>query len=154
MKTLCSLLFYFAFITQVSAQLNIVTFEQIADLQKVEKRPLIVFVHTDWCKYCGVMKSTTFKNIDVINTLNKKFYFVDFNAETKRHVQFNNTLYKYKSSSSTSGVHELAVELATVNKQINYPAICILNEHNEIVFQYSSFLNAKDFLQILNRIQN
>ena len=41
-------------------QLKIVPFEEIATLQQLEPRPMVIFIHTDWCRYCQGMKNTTF----------------------------------------------------------------------------------------------
>jgi hypothetical protein len=45
------------------------------------------------------------------------------------------------------------MELGTINNQISYPVLCVLNYKNEIVFQHNSFLNAKDLLLILEKIK-
>lgn len=148
---ICFIGFFFA-IPNGFAQLNLVQFEQVDSLQKVEKRNVIVFIHTDWCKYCKVMHNKTFKNENVIKLLNDKFYFIDFDAEEKRKIVFNNATFDYKPNGSSSGIHELAVQLGTINGQISYPTLCVLNEKNEIIFQYSSFLNAKDLLKILEKL--
>ncbi len=140
-------------IPQGFAQLNLVEFEQMDSLQKIEQRNTIVFIHTDWCKYCQAMKSKTFKNENVIKLLNEKFYFIDFNAEEKRKIVFNNQEFVFKPNGSNSGIHELGIELGTINKQINYPTLCVLNFKNEIIFQQSSFLNAKDLISILKEIK-
>lgn len=139
-------------IPQGFAQFNLIEFEQIASLQKLEHRNIIVFIHTDWCKYCKVMKSKTFKNNEVVNLINEKFYFVDFNAEEKRKINFNNSVFVFKPESAVSGVHELAIQLGTIDSQISYPTICILNYKNEIIFQYNSFLNAKNLIKILEKL--
>ena len=133
------------------AQLKTYRFEQIDSLQLVEKRAVIVFIHTDWCQFCQAMKAKTFKNEQVISKLNQKFYFVDFNAEEQRTIWFNNTVYKFKPSGNNVGLHELALELGTINNQISYPTLCVLNYKNEIVFQYSGFLNAKNLLHLLKK---
>lgn len=146
----CIITFFWA-IPHGFAQLNRVQFEQIDSLQTMEKRNVIVFIHTDWCKYCTVMKSKTFKNKEVIKTLNEKFYFIDFNAEKKRKIAFNHSTFAFKPNGANSGVHELATELGTIKNQISYPVLCILNSKNEIVFQHNSFLNAKDLLLILEK---
>ncbi len=65
-------------------QINEVRFEQLDSVQKTEKRPVVVFLHTSWCKYCGTMKNTTFKNDEAINVLNQKFYFISLNVEEKQ----------------------------------------------------------------------
>ena len=78
------------------SQIKIIQFEQIDSLQRIEKRNVAVFIHTDWCKYCQTMQNTTFKNDSIIKVLNNKFYFIDLNAEEKRNVIFN--------KSRTSGI--------------------------------------------------
>jgi len=59
------------------AQLHSFSFEQLDSLQEVEERPIAVFIHTDWCKYCDAMLNTTFKSEAVQISLNKSFYYVD-----------------------------------------------------------------------------
>lgn len=152
MNNLICLVFLIWTIPQGFAQLNLIEFEQIASLQKLEHRNIIVFIHADWCKYCQVMKSKTFKNQEVINILNEKFYFVDFNAEEKRKIVYNNQEFMFKPNGSNSGIHELAIELGKIDKQIRYPVLCILNTDNEIIFQYDNFLNAKDLIKILEKL--
>ena len=134
------------------AQIKSVQFEQIDSLQINEKRNIIVFIHVDWCKYCKVMLAKTFKNENVIKHINNRFYFVDFNAEEQRNILFNNTVFSFKPNGNNAGIHELAAELGTINKQISYPVLCVLNEKNEIIFQYNSFLTAKELQGILKKI--
>ena len=147
-KLICLFLLFLAF-KQGFAQINKVQFEQIDGLQITEKRNVIVFIHTDWCKYCKVMQNKTFKNENVIELINNNFYFTDFNAEEKRQIKFNNNIFSFKPNGNNSGIHELAIELGTINNQINYPILCVLNERNEIIFQYNRLLNTKDLIKIL-----
>jgi thioredoxin-related protein len=81
MKICFILVSFFWAIPQGLAQLHLAQLEQIESLQTVEKRNVIVFIHTDWCKYCKVMHDKTFKNETVIKLINDKFYFIDFDAE-------------------------------------------------------------------------
>lgn len=135
------------------AQLHSVAFEEIESLQGVEKRKTIVFIQTDWCSFCHAMKNTTFKNEEIIKELNNTFYFVDFNAEEKRAVVFNKTTFQFKPTGNNSGTHELAIALGTINKQLNFPVLCVLNSENEIVFQHSGYLNPKELKLILAKLK-
>lgn len=135
------------------AQLKRYEFEQIDSLQKVEKRNVIVFIHTNWCKYCQAMKHTTFNNnSSITKTLNEKFYFISLNAEEKRNISFNNQIFKYQPTGANTGTHELAEQLGTVKHQLNYPTLCILNAANEIIFQYPQFISAKQLKTILPKL--
>ncbi len=37
------------------------SFEELEIIFKEESRPVIIFVYTDWCKFCQIMKNTTFQ---------------------------------------------------------------------------------------------
>lgn len=126
-------------------------FEQIDSLQKTEKRPVLVFIHTDWCKYCQTMKNTTFKNESVVRLLNTKFYFIELNAEEKRNIVYNNHRFKYKPTGTTTGTNELAEQLGTVENRQAYPTLCFLNPEHEIIFQYPQYLNANALTTLLRQ---
>ncbi|QLC66924.1 thioredoxin fold domain-containing protein [Flavobacterium sp. LPB0248] len=147
------LLILFGITSTGFCQLKSSTFEEIDNLQQIQKRKTIVFIHTDWCQFCQRMKSTTFKDQEIIRKLNSDFYFIDFNAEEKRDITFNNHIFKYKPSGNNVGVHELALQLGTINNQIAYPTLCVLNEKNEIIFQYNIYVGTKEFKILLEKLK-
>lgn len=153
MKKLFLILFFFGIISTAFCQLKSRTFEAIDSLQHIQKRKIIVFIHTDWCQFCQRMKNTTFKNQEIIEKLNSDFYFADLNAEEKRDIKFNNRTFYYKPSGNNVGIHELAAQLGTSRKQIVYPVLCVLNERNEIILQYSNFISASDFKILLEKLE-
>ena len=153
MKKLLLFILFFGITSTVFCQLKSSTFEEIDSLQQVQKRKTIVFIHTDWCQFCQRMKATTFKNQEIIEKLNSDFYFIDFNAEEKRDITFAHHTFKYQPSGNNVGVHELALELGRINNQMSYPILCVLNEKNEIIFQYNNYLALKDFKTLLENLE-
>lgn len=153
MKRLFIIFFFFGITSTGFCQLKSSTFEEAESLQQTQKRKIIVFIHTNWCQFCQRMKASTFKNQEIIEKLNSNFYFIDFNAEEKGDITFNNQTFKYKPSGNNVGVHELALQLGTMNKQIVYPVLCVLNEKNEIILQYNNYLNPKDFKLLLEKLE-
>ncbi|WP_303316406.1 thioredoxin family protein [Flavivirga abyssicola] len=146
------LLYILLFTSQCGwSQLKNYTFKDLSRLK--EERPIVIFLHTDWCKYCKVMKNTTFKNEKIIEKLNERFYFISFNAEQKTSVTFQNHTFKYKSTGKKTGIHELAEALGTFESKISYPTTVVLNNKKEIVFQYPYLLKPKEFLKVLNKIE-
>ena len=136
------------------AQLHSFSFEQLDSLQEVEERPIAVFIHTDWCKYCNAMLNTTFKSEAVQISLNQSFYYVELNAENKNEIRFRNRVFKFKPTGNDLGIHELAEQLAMLNGRVNYPTMCFLNSDFEIVFQYSEFVDAGKMIEGLNELLN
>ena len=143
----------FSVIPSGFAQLNLVSFEQIDSLQNIEKRKVVIFIYTDWCQFCHAMKNTTFKNENIIKELNDNFYFIDFNAGEERTITFNEATFKFKSTDNNSRIHELALQLGTVNKQLNYPVLCVLNSANEIIFQDNNYIKPNEFKIILEKLK-
>jgi thioredoxin-related protein len=131
------------------AQTPAIRFEQLDSMQRSDKRHVVVFLHTSWCRYCSIMENTTFKNKEVLNLLHQNFYFVSLDIETKNDIFFRGYNFKYQPTGINLGVHELAKELGTINGALAYPAICILNDENEIIFQREGYISAKEFLPIL-----
>lgn len=137
---------------QSFAQIEFQNFESIEDIIKEKPKPVVVFIHTDWCMYCKSMEKTTFTNEEVIRKLNTDFYFISLNAETKEVIRFGNQDFKFIPNGPKTGVHQLALELATINNKIAYPTITILNPNYDIIFQHASFLNAKQLNKVLKKV--
>lgn len=135
------------------SQITAVKFEQLDSLQKIEKRNIAVFIHTDWCKFCQTMQNTTFKDENIIKQLNEKFYFIDLNAEEKKSIFFNGYTFKYQPTGTNTGIHELAEQLATFDKTVAYPTLCFLNANYEIIFQYNQFINSSNLNILLTRLK-
>lgn len=129
-----------------------VSFEALDSLQKQSARPIVVFLHTDWCKFCANMKNTTFQNDEVKELLNDKFYFVSFNGESKEDVKLLGNTFSYKPTGANTGVHELAEQLGTKDGEVSYPTITFLNAQYEILYQHNSFISAKNMRKTLTRL--
>ena len=154
-KELFLCLFFFGCYISSKAQLkkdslNIFTFEEVEKLQTENPKPILAFIYTDWCKFCNLMKKTTFRNSNIVKVLNRDFYVVFLNSETKNEITFLDKTFVYKPNGTNSGTHQLATELGTIDGKISYPTTIILNEKYEIDLKLNIFLNTKDFEEIVN----
>ena len=85
------------------------------------------------------MKKTTFKIKDNIKFINKNFYFIPFNGESLKNINFLGRKFKNIKSRSL-GVHQIAIELAKIDNKVTYPTIVILNSKYQIDFQKNRYL--------------
>ncbi len=156
MKFIFKLIHLFLFMTIATnmawSQLKKYSFEELESLEI--KKPTVVFLHTNWCKYCQVMEHTTFTDKKVISKLNKDYHFISFDAEQAAPITFQNHTFKYKSTGKKTGIHELAEALGTYKFKITYPTTVVLNSKKEIIFQYPSVLKPKGFLRMLEAIED
>lgn len=133
-------------------QINKIEFIQIDSLIKINTKPVLVFVHTDWCKYCLAMKQSSLKNKEVIELINKSFYFIEFNAEEKKDIIFKQKVYRYIPNGNNTGTNELTQVLAQKNGEINYPSLVFLNQSLGVIHVQSGFTTFKELIYILNKI--
>ncbi|MBC6992610.1 thioredoxin family protein [Lewinella lacunae] len=139
-------------VASLGAQPVAYRFEQVDSLQAVEARPVLVFLRTDWCRYCHRMEHTTLRDTAVVRLLNTDFYFVSFDAETEQDVQWRGHTFRFRPTGRKTGVHGLAEALGTVDGRVAYPTVCILNPAFERIFQYNGALDAAGLLRILRTV--
>ena len=152
-KSFFILLIFFWAIPSGFAQLKTYSFEEAEKLSKENPKPIVVFIHTSWCKYCKMLENSTFKNPEIITLLNDNFYFISLDAESKKEITFNNHTFKFKPKGQNTGIHELATALATIDTEVVYPTITILASDFSILFQKHSFLNAKALITVLEKMK-
>lgn len=136
------------------AQLKTHPFQEAEQLAIQNPKPIVVFIHTAWCTYCKMMDNSTFKNKEVIETLNDNYYFVPFDAESTESITFNNHTFSFQPTGTKTGIHELATALATINGQVVYPTLTILDSEKSIIFQQHSVIRTNTMLSILAEISN
>lgn len=136
------------------SQLKSHVIETIPQLQKENPKPVVVFLYADWCRYCKAMENTTLKKKGVVNQLNNNYYFVRFDGEQQEDVTLGGRTYTFKPSGNETGIHELAQALATVDGQVNYPTVVIVNEQFEILYQYAGYMRADEMEKLLKLVTN
>lgn len=131
-------------------ELKIYSFSEVEKLHKVTPKPIVVFIHAEWCKICHGMDKSTFENKKVIALLNESFYFIKLDGEEKENIYFLGKTFVFKPYGS-SGTHELALELATINKRMVYPTTTILDKEFGIVLQLDGLVNKRKMASILKK---
>ena len=94
-------------------------------VKKSEKEPRKIFidVYTSWCGWCKRMDATTFKDPKTIEYLNKKYYAVKFDAETKDTIHFKDHDFFFHPEYRSN---ELAYSL--MQGKMSYPTSLYLDE--------------------------
>lgn len=136
----------------LKAQEYSIGFEEVDGLMQAEARPLLVFLHTDWCRYCQAMKKTTFQNAEVRSLLQERYYFVSFNAEHKEDVRFWGRTFCYEPTGEETGEHQLARTL--IGKDGGYPTVVIMNPKGEVLGMHHGFLSKTTFKAVLESLAN
>lgn len=131
---------------------NWITFEQLEDSLQVKPKKVFISFHADWCVYCKKMEKTTFKNKTVISILNKKYYAVKMNAESKDTIVFEGISYVNKNfGKKRRPTHQIPLLLASrKSRPFSLPVNLILDKKFKIRERYFEYLSSKKMIEILN----
>ena len=101
--------------------------------EKLDK-PILIYMKTDWCSICKIQNYQIEKDLELKNLMEEKVYFITFNTEKyKDQIKFFGKNYSYISNGN-SGIHELAVELASDKKPV-YPGWIVIEQEGIVLFR-------------------
>ncbi|MEO9145472.1 MAG: DUF255 domain-containing protein [Ginsengibacter sp.] len=76
-------------------KINWLSVNEVNMKMKVEPRPVLIDLYTNWCYWCKVMDKKTYSDPRVVEYINKHFYAIKLNAETEDSVIWNDRSYQY-----------------------------------------------------------
>lgn len=126
------------------------TFDEVIEAQKKEKKKIFVDMYTDWCGWCKRMDATTFKDKKVVKIINENYYPVKFNAEVDKEIEFKGEKYKLIRRGKKK-YHELAVEFIKKSSRpsLSYPTFIFIDENLEIIQPIKGYKKADQMVPIL-----
>lgn len=134
-----------------SAKINWITFKEAVQLNKDgKKRKIITDVFTEWCGWCKRMDASTFNDDAIANYVNKYFWAVKLDAETKDTIVIDNIAYVNQHPNANRSTHDLALKL--LQNQMSYPSYVFINEANEAITVVPGYYNAENFMIVLRFI--
>lgn len=119
--------------TTVNKQIAWITLDQAIAKSKIDNKPIMLDVYTDWCGYCKKMDATTFQDTSVIRYINQHFYAVKINAESTNSIQYRDTVYTNSRwvEGQRATPHDFVLMLT--NNRPSYPTLVYLVESKGII---------------------
>ncbi len=145
------------------------SFTEAAKKAKKAKKPIIVDVYTTWCGPCKMMSANTFNNPKIAEYINKNYYPVKFDAETRDTVYlesfvndttFDKTgkqvvkqkpytfkFYNQYPETQKRPPHQFAISL--LDGELSYPSIVFLNGDVQRLNVIKGYHDIKQFEPIM-----
>jgi thioredoxin-related protein len=125
------------------------TWEEVQEYNKKEKRKILLDVYTDWCGWCKKMDSETFSHPQLAKYLNDNYYMVKLNAEQKEVLMYKDKEYRFVKT-NRGGYHELAEEF--LQGRMSYPSLVFLDENMNLIQPIPGYRQADDLMMISSYI--
>ena len=123
--------------------------QDISTLKDSDKKTL-VFIYTDWCKWCKEMQESSFNDPEVTSFINEHFKAIKFNGESNKNISYKDKVYTLKKENNLL-FHELTYEFNRGN--ISYPSLVFLDDDLNMIQAINGFRNKEDILKILKYIE-
>jgi len=124
------------------------SFEKAYELNKKKPRKMLVDVYTDWCGWCKKMDAETFSDPVIMEYMQKHFYSVKLNAETKDTITIDGVTFINPGRGGRRQTHQLASELLRGN--MSYPSYVFLNEKGQLLTVVQGYQASKEFESVLH----
>jgi thioredoxin-related protein len=111
------------------------------------KKKTLVFINSNWCNTCKVMKSTSFIDSTLEKYLLEQFSLVEFNPEITDTITFKGQKF-YNTQDPKLPFHQLAIALG--KNSISFPSLIILNEKQEVLDVITSYVSPRFLYDILH----
>ncbi|MCO4294380.1 DUF255 domain-containing protein [Solitalea sp. MAHUQ-68] len=131
--------------SQQKKEIKWLNIHEVEALMKNKPKKILIDVYTDWCGWCKTMDKKTYQNDDVVEIINRDFYAVKLNAETRDTITFNKKIYAYNANYKCN---EFAA--AILNGHMAYPNTIFLDEKLQLLTNLTGFINSDEFIPILN----
>ncbi len=127
-------------------KINWLTFEEALKQNEIKPKKIFIDVYTDWCGWCKELDKNTFSNPQIAEYLNKYYYPVKFNAETKQEISYKGKVYRNNGTGSRPP-HDLAIAL--LNGKLSYPSAAYLDDQSNLLTVVPGYLTPADIEPIL-----
>ena len=125
-------------------KINWITVGEAQEMFRTTPKPIIIDLYTNWCYWCKVMDKKTYNNKNVISYINKHFYAVKVNAETKETIEWSNKNYFYNPQNK---MNDFA--LYTTNGQLGFPTTIIFSQLQKEPAAIPGYMAPKEMESIL-----
>ncbi|MDR2564265.1 MAG: DUF255 domain-containing protein [Prevotellaceae bacterium] len=125
-------------------QLKWMSFEEAVAANEQNPKKIFIDVYTDWCGWCKVMDKQTFTDSAVIAAMNKYFYPVKFNAQSRTKIKFSGQDFGFNARNNA---HDLAVAL--LRGQMSYPSTVYMDGKNRVITAVPGFQKPENIMPIL-----
>jgi thioredoxin-related protein len=124
------------------------SFAEAYKMNKKKPKKIFIDVYTDWCGWCKKMDRETFQDPETAKYMQKHFYCVKLNAETKDTIVIDDTVKFVNTNPKGRGNNQLAVAL--LQGRMSYPSYVFLDEQSRYLTSVPGYYSVADFTPFIH----
>ncbi len=132
--------------TTNTSQIEWLSFEEVEEKMKVEKKKMIVDIYRGGCEWCRKMDKETFQEPSIISYINDHFYAVKLDDGSQEPITFQGETYEF-SKKGKHAHHELAVKITGGEQGL--PSIVFLDETLNVIQSFSGYKEPVDLEKLM-----
>jgi len=132
-------------------QINWISFEQLEDSLNVKPKKVLISFYADWCSYCKKMDKVAYQDEKVISILNKDYYAVKMNAESRDTIVFEGKkFWNEEIGKQRNPIHQIPLLLASRKSYpFSLPVTILLDEKFQVTRRDFRYVSARKMVRIL-----
>jgi len=146
-KIYLAILVFLNFSVGYSQKTYATTFEELPLKMAKEPKPILIKMYTAWCAVCKLQDRQIEKDNQLQKLLSDKYYYIEFNAESREAVLFNGREYIFLPNGK-GGLHALANAFSEAKG--SYPSWILLSPDYKLLSGYNGLLKSKDLIRVLS----
>ncbi len=127
-----------------TAEIKWMTLQEAEAAMKKKPKKMFVDIYTGWCGWCKRLDATTYKDPMVVEYINKNFYAVKLDAETKETITFQGKTYDFDASRKTN-----TVATQFMGGSGGYPTLTYVDQDFKVLSVQPGYVEAPAFLKTL-----
>jgi thioredoxin-related protein len=130
-------------VVKLDSAIRWVSLAEAQKLDSIAPRKIFLDISTSWCGWCKTMDANTFRNPTIATYMNKTYYCVHFDAETRDTVIFNGQKFWNAGPVGQRSANNFAITV--LQGRLSYPSFAFISKNRMTFTIMQGYMSPQQF---------